>query len=288
MTEFVQIVEVGPRDGLQNEPDLVPLSAKLAFVEGLIAAGLREIEATSFVSPKAVPQLADADDLMVTLPRNSAVCYHALVPNERGLERALTAKTDVIALFTSATEAFCQANIRCTVAESFERFAPVVERVRAAGLSLRGYVSVAFVCPFCGDVDPGAAVDIALRLAEIGCDDVCLADTVGRARPEQVTAVFSQLLKTLSPDRLSLHVHDTDGRALDNIDAALELGIRRFDGAAGGLGGCPFAPGAPGNVATQRVVRHLHERGFETGVDPDLITRALDPVLPYLTRPVVT
>lgn len=286
MTDFVEIVEVGPRDGLQNEPDLLPLDAKVGFIELLTLAGLREIEATSFVSPKAVPQLADADELMQTIVRPAGVRFHALVPNERGYERAKLARVDVISLFTSATEAFCQANIRCSIDESFERFRPVVERARDDGRAVRGYLSVAFVCPFGGEVDPDAATAVARRLAEIGCDDICLADTIGRARPEQVAAVISRLLDHIPVERLSLHVHDTDGRALSNIDAALELGVRRIDGAAGGLGGCPFAPGAPGNAATEAIVRHLHNRGFKTGVDPEAITRALAPVRSHLSRTV--
>ena len=284
--DHVQIIEVGPRDGLQNESEQVPTAAKRAFVDGLVAAGLGEIEATSFVSPKAVPQLADADELMAALQRPDGVRFHALVPNERGYERADRAGIDVVALFTSATEAFCQANIRCSVDESFERFAPVIARAKSDGRSIRGYVSAAFVCPFSGYVDPEAAARVAVRLAEIGCDDVCLADTIGKARPEQITAVLERITTVVPVERLSLHVHDTDGRALENIDAALELGVRRFDGAAGGLGGCPFAPGAPGNVATEAIVRHLHARGFETGVNPDLVSRALDPVRPYLSRSV--
>ena len=284
--DHVQIIEVGPRDGLQNESEQVPTAAKRAFVDGLVAAGLGEIEATSFVSPKAVPQLADADELMAALQRPDGVRFHALVPNERGYERADRAGIDVVALFTSATEAFCQANIRCSVDESFERFAPVIARAKSDGRSIRGYVSVAFVCPFSGDVDPADAANVAKRLAEIGCDDVCLADTIGKARPEQITAVLERITTVVPVERLSLHVHDTDGRALENIDAALELGVRRFDGAAGGLGGCPFAPGAPGNVATEAIVRHLHERGFETGVNPDLVSRALDSVRPHLSRSV--
>ncbi len=282
MSEWVKIIEVGPRDGLQNEPAQVPLETKLAFIERLVAAGLREIEATSFVSPKAVPQLADADELMAKIPRPAGVRYHTLVPNERGYDRALAASADVIALFTSATDAFCQANIRCSIAESFERFEPVIERAKSDGKDVRGYVSVAFVCPFDGDVDPDAAARVALRLAEIGCNDICLADTVGRARPDQIATVFDRLRKTIPIEQLSLHVHDTGGNALANIDAAIEMGIRKFDGAAGGLGGCPFAPGAPGNAATETIVRHLHARGFETGADPELIERALDPLRPIL------
>lgn len=282
MTTFVEVIEVGPRDGLQNESVHVPLDAKIAFIDGLIAAGLKNIEATSFVSPKAVPQLADADELMSRIPRPADVRFHALVPNERGYDRAIAAKSDVIALFTSATESFCQANIRCSVDDSFARFAPVIERARNDQLAIRGYVSVAFVCPFEGNVDPDRAARVALQLAETGCDDICLADTVGRATPDQILAVIERLTGHVPIERLSLHVHDTVGRALDNIDAAMELGIRRIDGAAGGLGGCPFAPGAPGNAATELIVRHLHELGYETGIDPALIEAALAPIRPYL------
>jgi isopropylmalate/homocitrate/citramalate synthase len=284
MTKQVQIIEVGPRDGLQNEHDPVPLDAKVAFINALAASGLREIEATSFVSPKAVPQLADADEVMARIERPAGVRFHALVPNERGYDRAIAARVDTIALFTSATEAFCEANIRCSINASFERFSPVVTRAKADGLNVRGYVSVAFVCPFSGDVDTDEAARVALRLAEIGCDDICLADTVGRARPEQIEALFTHLGTRIPVKRLSLHVHDTDGRALENIDAALALGVRRIDGAAGGLGGCPFAPGAPGNAATEKIVRHLHANGYETGVDPVAVEQSLSSVLPYLAR----
>jgi isopropylmalate/homocitrate/citramalate synthase len=282
MSNRIEIVEVGPRDGLQNEAQQVPLAAKVAFIEGLIAAGLREIEATSFVSPKAVPQLADADELMQIVPRRAELRYHGLVPNERGYDRAVTAAIDVVALFTSATEAFCQANIRCSIDESFERFAPVIARARSDGRRVRGYVSVAFVCPFSGEVQSADTAAVAERLFNAGCDDICIADTVGRARPDQVAAVFDLLSNVIPSGQLSLHVHDTDGRALQNIDAAIERGIRRFDGSAGGLGGCPFAPGAPGNVATERIVRHVHAKGFETGVDADLVTLAFAGVRPWL------
>jgi isopropylmalate/homocitrate/citramalate synthase len=207
-----------------------------------------------------------------------------LVPNERGYDRAIAARVDTIALFTSATEAFCEANIRCSIDASFERFSPVVTRAKADGLNVRGYVSVAFVCPFSGDVDTDEAARVALRLAEIGCDDICLADTIGRARPEQIEALFTLLGTRIPVERLSLHVHDTDGLALENIDAALALGVRRIDGAAGGLGGCPFAPGAPGNAATEMIVRHLHANGYETGVDPVAVEQSLSSVLPYLAR----
>jgi isopropylmalate/homocitrate/citramalate synthase len=287
MGSWVDIIEVGPRDGLQNEQEQVPLEAKVAFINALSASGLRAIEATSFVSPKAVPQLADADDVMRLIDRPAGVRFHALTPNERGYDRALAARVDTVALFTSATEAFCEANIRCSIDASFARFAPVVARAKADGIAVRGYLSVAFVCPFSGEVNAGDAAAVALRLAELGCDDICLADTIGRAQPEQITTLLSLLLESIPVERLSLHVHDTDGRALDNIDAALDLGIRRVDGAARGLGGCPFAPGAPGNAATERIVHHLHDRGFETGVDLTAIEAALAYVQPYLSRSAV-
>jgi isopropylmalate/homocitrate/citramalate synthase len=266
----------------------VPVEAKAAFIEGLITAGLRQIEATSFVSPKAVPQLADADELMARVPRPDGVRYHALVPNERGYERAAAANVDVVALFTSATEEFCQANIRCSIDESFARFAPVIERAKADGRSIRGYVSVAFVCPFAGNVSAIDAARTAQRLYESGCNDICIADTIGRATADQVRSLVSALLNRIPVERLSLHVHDTGGRALENIDAALDLGIRRIDGAAGGLGGCPFAPGAPGNAATEVIVRHLANRGFRTGVDPDRIRAALVPIASYVADSALT
>jgi len=219
---------------------------------------------------------------MQGITRVPGIRYHALVPNERGLERAIDARTDVAALFTSATEAFCQANIRCSIDESFERFAPVVAGAKAAGMAVRGYLSVAFVCPFNGDISADDAARVAERLYQLGSDDLCLADTVGRARPEQITALLSKLSSVVPVERISLHVHDTDGHALDNIDAALELGVRAFDGATGGLGGCPFAPGAPGNVATERVVDHLHRRGYETGVDSAKLSAAFEIVRPFV------
>ncbi|MGH2548516.1 MAG: hydroxymethylglutaryl-CoA lyase, partial [Thermomicrobiales bacterium] len=206
----------------------------------------------------------------------------ALVPNERGLDRAIAAGIDVAALFTSATESFCQANIRCSIDESFARFEPVVLRAKTAGMSVRGYVSVAFVCPFEGDVATDDAARVAERLFNLGSDDLCLADTVGKARPEQVHSLIEKLSGVVPIEQISLHVHDTDGRALENIDAALGLGVRTFDSAAGGLGGCPFAPGAPGNVATELVINHLHTRGFETGVDVAAIARAFEIVRPYV------
>lgn len=232
------------------------------------------VEATSFVSLTAVPQLADADEVMRRLRRKPGVRYPVLVPNERGLDRALAAGVDAIALFTSATEAFCQANIRCSIDESFERFAPVVSRARAAGLWIRGYVSVAFDCPYSGRVAPEAAIAVAERLLRLGCDELCLADTIGTAESDDVRRLLSCARASLPFDRLALHFHDTHGRAIDNVLTAYEEGIRIFDGAASGLGGCPFAPGAPGNVATEAIIAAFENRGVRTGIDRDTVIAA--------------
>jgi isopropylmalate/homocitrate/citramalate synthase len=262
----ITIVEVGPRDGLQNEPRRVPTASKIAFVDALSAAGLPVIEATSFVNPTAVPQLSDAGEVMRGINRRPGVRYPVLIPNERGLERALDAGVDAIALFTSATEAFCQANIRCTIDESFARFRPVVGRALAVGLWVRGYVSVAFDCPYSGPVDPEAAVAVTERLLEMGCHEVCIADTIGTALPEGVERLLQTARGRIPFDLLGLHFHDTGGSAIENVERAFDLGIRIFDSAAGGLGGCPFAPGAPGNVATEAVVRSFEARGVAAAV----------------------
>ena len=280
----VTVVEVGPRDGLQNEPGVIATADKVAFVEALAAAGISVVETTSFVSPTAVPQLADAADVLMSIRRRPGVRYPVLVPNERGLERATAAGADAFAVFTAATEAFAQANVRTTIAETFIRFEPIAAAARTGGYWLRGYVSVAFVCPFSGAVPPSAAVDVAKRLFHLGCDEVALADTVGRATPDDVRAVLDLALLDLPRERLALHLHDTGGRALENVAAGLAYGIRIFDGAAGGLGGCPFAPGAPGNLATESLVRYLHDRGFVTGIDADAVAAAVEPLL----RPVAT
>ena len=283
MSNRVTIVEVGPRDGLQNEALPIPLGAKVAFIDALSQSGLRVIETTSFVSPKAVPQMADAVDVMAEIDRVPGIRYLALTPNEKGFERAVESNVKNIALFTSATEAFCQGNIRCSIEESFARFEPVVARAKASDIWIRGYISVAFVCPFSGDVDPQIAVDTGARLLAMGCDEICFADTVGRATPAQIDALLALSQSSISIEKTSLHVHDTGGRALENIDIALDRGVRIIDGSAGGLGGCPFAPGAPGNAATESIVRHLHDRGVETGVNPELVEAAVAIVRPYLT-----
>ena len=263
----VTIVEVGPRDGLQNDPGTYPTEAKVAFIEALAAAGAPVVETTSFVSPAAIPKLADAEAVMARVPRRPGVRYLALVPNERGYERARAAGVDAVALFASATEAFSQANLRATIEESFARFAPVARRAKADGVWLRGYVSVAIACPYSGPTDPARARDIVRRLDALGCDEVALADTIGAARPADITRLLATVLPAIPAHRLALHLHDTRGVALANVDAALDLGIEVFDSSAGGLGGCPYAPGAPGNLATEHLVAHLMKQGIDTGVD---------------------
>jgi isopropylmalate/homocitrate/citramalate synthase len=268
------VVEVGPRDGLQNEAAIVPTDAKVRFIEMLAAAGLPVVEATSFVHPAAVPQLADADEVLPGIARRPGVRYPVLVPNMRGMERAIAAGADAVAVFTAASEAFSKANIRMTIAESLEAFAPVLAAARAAGMWTRGYVSTAFGCPYQGEVDPAAVADVAVALAELGCDQISVGDTIGVAEPDAVDRVLSPLLERLPAERLALHLHDTRGRAIDNAEAGLQLGITTFDASASGLGGCPFAPGAPGNLATETLVSWLHGLGIETGVDEPALLAA--------------
>jgi len=282
VSDPVTVVEVGPRDGLQNEASAVPADAKVRFVEALAEAGLRVVEVTSFVSPRAVPQLADADEVLPAVQRREGVRYPVLVPNLRGLERAVAAGADAIAVFTAASEGFARANINMTIAESLAAFAPVLEQALMAGMWTRGYVSTAFGCPYDGAVEPSAVARVASELAALGCAEVSVGDTIGVARPEQVPGVVAAVAERVPLDRIALHLHDTGGRALDNVAAGLEAGVRTFDSSAAGLGGCPFAPGAPGNVATEALVRFLHRQGLETGVDPDAVERAGQAVRAHL------
>jgi isopropylmalate/homocitrate/citramalate synthase len=270
----VTIYEVGPRDGLQNEANPIPTAAKIAFVDALSAAGLTWIETTSFVNPKAVPQLADAAEVMDGIARRPGTRYPVLVPNERGMERALEAGADAVAVFTAASEVFSQANVRATIDETFERFRPVAALCGQHDVWLRGYVSTAFHCPYSGPVDAGQAMAIAERLFELGCHEVAIADTIGRAIPRDVDRFFEIALPRLPVDKLAFHLHDTFGLALTNVVLALDAGVTVFDGSAGGLGGCPFAPGAPGNLATEKLVAMLDGMGISTGVDAGVIVRA--------------
>ena len=282
----VRIVEVGPRDGLQNEEAIVPADAKVAFIEALADTGLQVVEATSFVSPRAIPQLADADEVFARVRRLPGVRYPVLVPNLRGLERAEAAGADAVAVFTAASEAFTQANIGMSIEGSLAAFAPVLERAGAAGWWRRGYVSTAFGCPYSGDVATEAVVDVSVALVELGCDEVSIGDTIGVAHPDDVRRVVSALLERIPADRLALHLHDTYGRALENVEAGIELGIRTFDASAGGTGGCPYAPGAPGNLATEALVELLDRLGYEHGVDAAAVARAAAAVrASFVTQP---
>jgi hydroxymethylglutaryl-CoA lyase len=285
----VRIYEVGPRDGLQNEATPIATSTKLRFIELLEAAGLTEIEATSFVAPKAIPQLADADELLPAIPRSSGIRYPVLVPNLRGLARAEAAGADAVAVFTAASDAFTERNIGMTIAESLEAFAPVLARAGDLGWWRRGYVSTAFGCPYTGAVDPARAIDVGLRLLELGVDEVCFGDTIGVAVPGQVTALTGQAIAAgISLDRIAFHFHDTRGTALANVVAGLASGIRCFDASTGGTGGCPYAPGAAGNLATEDLVYLLDASGFEHGVRLEGILEAGRFIAGALGKPVAS
>ena len=289
MAERVRVYEVGPRDGLQNEAPPIPTATKARFIELLAAAGLREIEATSFVAPTAIPQLADADALMAQLSRSPGVRYPVLVPNGRGMTRAEAAGADAIAVFTAATDAFTQANIGMTVSESLAAFEPVLARARDLGWWRRGYVSTAFGCPYTGRVAPDRAVEVASRLLDLGVDEVCFGDTIGVGVPGQVATLTGLAVQAGIPlERIAFHFHDTRGTALANVSAGLDAGVRSFDSAAGGTGGCPYAPGAAGNLATEDLVYLLDASGWETGVSlPDVLVAARF-VADALGRPLAT
>jgi len=274
-SERVRVYEVGPRDGLQNEPTPISLATKLRYLELLADAGLTEIEATSFVAPAAIPQLADADELMATLPRRPGVRYPVLVPNLQGLARAEAAGAEAIAVFTAATDAFTTRNIRMTVDESLATFAPVLARAGELGWWRRGYVSTAFGCPYSGAVSAERAVDVATRLLGLGLEEVCFGDTIGVGVPPQVRAIVAGAEDAGIPlDKVAFHFHDTRGTALANVAAAMSVGIRCFDSSTGGAGGCPYAPGAAGNLATEDLVYLLDAIGLEHGVDLDGVLRA--------------
>ena len=285
----VRIYEVGPRDGLQNESAPVSTDAKLRYIDLLADAGLREIEATSFVSPRAIPQLADADDLMSRLHRRDGVRYPVLVPNRRGLERAAAAGADAVCVFTAASESFTAHNINMSIGESIEAFRPVVEAARGRGWWTRGYVSTAFGCPYEGPVDAAAVVDVSQRLLQLGVDELSIGDTIGVAAPADVRRVVQALVGAgIEPGRLAMHFHDTRGTALANVVAALQLGIRCFDASTGGTGGCPYAPGAAGNLATEDLVYLLDREGLSHGVDLDRLLVAARHVSETLGRPLGT
>lgn len=270
----VTVVEVGPRDGLQNEKGVVSTADKIRFIDLLSATGLPVIEATSFVSPKAIPQLADATEVMAGIQRVPGVRYPVLVPNLKGMERALASGVTEIAVFTGASETFVQHNINTSIAGSIENFRPVVAAARERGVRVRGYISTAFGCPYEGAVAPAAVLDVAERLLALGADELSIGDTIGVATPNQVVEVTRLLLTRVPLGRLAMHFHDTRGTALANVLAALNEGVAIFDSSAGGLGGCPYAPGASGNLATEDLLYMLHGIGIETGVDLDAVVNA--------------
>ena len=276
MADTVEIFEMGPRDGLQNEKRLIPAAEKIALVDRLSQAGFRRIEVTSFVSPKWVPQMADAAEVLAGITRAQGVRYAALTPNLKGYEGARAARADEVAIFASASEGFSRANLNCSIAESLERFAPVAEAARADGLPVRGYVSVVTDCPFDGPTPPAEVARVARALADLGCYEISLGDTIGHARPETIRAMLDAVLAELPAAMLAGHYHDTQGRALANVEASLDLGLRVFDAAVGGLGGCPYAPGAAGNVATEALAGRLAGLGLTTGLNPAVLGQAAE------------
>lgn len=280
----VRIIEVGPRDGLQNEPIPIPTEVKLEFIRRLVGAGLKEIEATSFVSPKWVPQLGDAAELWPQLP--AGVLYSALVPNMRGLERAMELGVERIAVFTAASDAFTQKNINMTVEQSLAGFAEVMQtfREKTPGGWVRGYVSTAFECPYAGRIDPERTTGVAVRLLEMGCDEISIGDTIGVAVPREVRTLTTMLKAATPAEKLAYHFHDTRGTAIANVAEALELGITAFDSSAAGLGGCPYAQGAGGNLATEDLAYFLERSGVATGLDLPALAQASLPVWSLLGR----
>ncbi|NOD61799.1 MULTISPECIES: hydroxymethylglutaryl-CoA lyase [unclassified Ruegeria] len=274
MGDQVEIYEVGPRDGLQNEKNEIPVADKVALIDCLSRAGFRRIEVASFVSPKWVPQMAGSAQVLAGINRADGIRYAALTPNMRGYEDALAAKADEIAVFASASEGFSKANVNASIEESIERFTSILEAARHIDLPVRGYVSCVTDCPYDGPTPPEKVAEVADKLFALGCYEVSLGDTIGQGTPDKIAHMLLAVRERVPVTRLAGHFHDTNGRAIDNIDAALALGVRVFDAAVGGLGGCPYAPGAEGNVATEAVAAHLQRLGYETGLDLAVIEEA--------------
>src|SRR3954454_16870331 len=282
LVDAVKIVEVGPRDGLQNEKVTIPTEVKIDYITALGDAGLRVIEAGAFVSPKWVPQMADTAEVYRNIPKDPGVEYPVLVPSMKGLERALEAGVTSIAIFTAASETFNQRNINMSIDESFVNYAPVAARAAAEGIRVRGYVSTAFGCPYEGEVPPEKVLEVVARLLDLGCYEVSVGDTIGVSTPLQVQVVIGVLLQVVPAKRLAMHFHDTRGTALVNTLAALEMGIATFDASSGGLGGCPYAPGASGNLATEDLIYLLDGMGIESGVNLQKLVAASSIIAPYL------
>lgn len=276
MTDRVEIFEVGPRDGLQNEARMISTADKVALIDQLSRAGFSRIEVASFVSPKWVPQMADGAQVLAGITRAEGVSYAALTPNMRGYGGAVAAKADEIAIFASASEGFSKANLNATIDESLARFADVAAAAKADGMRMRGYVSCVTDCPFDGETEPGDVARVVAALRDMGAYEVSLGDTIGRGLPERMDKMLEVVVQEMPAEKLAGHFHDTAGRALENVDVALARGVRVFDAAVGGLGGCPYAPGAAGNVATEKLEAHLRQRGFETGLNAEIIAQAAD------------
>ena len=288
MSEQVRIVEVGPRDGLQNEKTPVSVEARIAFIEALVGAGLHTVEVGAFVSPKAIPQMVNSDSVLRGVNHHPESEFHVLVPNERGYEAVRAAGAKVIAAFASASEGFSRANINCSIAESIERFKPVIARAKADGIKVRGYISCVLGCPYEGEVKPQAVVDVAKMLWNLGCYEISLGDTIGVGTPVKARQLLRAVAGAVPMANLAMHFHDTYGQALANLYAGMEEGARVIDSAAGGLGGCPYAPGATGNVATEDVVYMLEGMGIATGVDMPKLVAATNEVSRLIGRPPVS
>ena len=274
MTKDVTIVEVGPRDGLQNEATPIPVKDKIALVDLLSDAGFSRIEVASFVSPKWVPQMAGSGAVLAGITRKPGIRYTALTPNMRGLEDAIAARADEVAVFASASEGFSRANINATIAESLDRFAPVCARAREVGIPVRGYISCVTDCPYDGPTPPETVARVTRALFDLDCFEVSLGDTIGQGTPDAVARMLDAVLDVADPDRLAGHFHDTAGRALENVDVALNRGLRVFDTSIAGLGGCPYAPGAAGNLSTEALAMHLTAQGYIHGLNPDALAKA--------------
>ncbi|MGY4752210.1 hydroxymethylglutaryl-CoA lyase [Pannonibacter sp. Q-1] len=274
MTGFVTLFEMGPRDGLQNEKALIATADKIRLVDMLSACGFAKIEVTSFVSPKWVPQMADAADVLAGIHRRPQTAYTALTPNVKGYEAARAAGADEVAVFGSASEGFSRKNINCSIAESLERFRPLVDKALEDGIPVRGYISCVTDCPYDGPTPPENVADVAAKLLAMGCYEISLGDTIGAGTPDTIGRMLDAVLAQVPAQKLAGHYHDTKGLALANIEVSLEKGLRVFDAAVGGLGGCPYAPGAKGNVATEAVAALLADKGFETGLDREKLAEA--------------
>ncbi|UPJ39390.1 hydroxymethylglutaryl-CoA lyase [Bradyrhizobium sp. 40] len=288
MSDPVRIIEMGPRDGLQNEKTAVSVEARIAFIEALVAAGLNTVEVGAFVSPKAIPQMASSDAVLRGVAHVTGAEFHVLVPNEKGYGAARAAGAKIVSVFAAASEGFSRANINCTVAESIERFKPVLARAKADGIKVRGYISCVLGCPFDGEIKPKAVADLATTLWELGCYEISLGDTIGVGTPEKAKEMLRAVSANIPPANLAMHFHDTYGQALANLYAGLEQGVRVIDAAAGGLGGCPYAPGATGNVASEDVVYMLDGMGVRTGVDMDRLLAATNEMSGMLGKPPVS